>query len=243
MYTQPITLHDYQGQRQSVFQYLKKQRASIFFLTETYITKEMVNDINKDWDGPNYHSFGIPHPNGASKGASIFVKKETSFKFLNMKESGDGRKLIINCELENSKFSLIVIYAPNTKTERINFFNDVKCWMREFDLHTIIMGGDFNTIMDKSLDKKGGRQAELGSSKALNKHICNTFDLVDIWRIKNPGKKSFTHKQSNPLVLTRIDFFLVSKSLMTNICSCDIQPSIKSDHRAVTCSFVIKKCK
>ena len=146
----------------------------------------------------------------------------------------------MNCEIENFKFTMVAIYAPNTQTERVRFFKDVKILMQDNEQYTIIMGGDFNTIIDHTLDKKGGRPAELQSGKSLKDNIFKVFDVHDIWRYRNPKKLFFTHKQTNPVILTRIDFWLISKSLTKDIYSCDILPSIKSDHRAISMIFTVR---
>ena len=52
------------------------------------------------------------------------------------------------------------------------------------------MGGDFNCPLNQSIDKKGGL---LNPRKAVMSTVGNLqeeLDLVDIWRIKNPGKKA-----------------------------------------------------
>ena len=190
----------------------KNKKQCIFFLSETFITEELVDCVRRDWDVPNYHTFGTPDVNGASKGVSIFVKKDIHFKFLNKKTSNDGRNLLINCTVDNNKFSYVVVYASRTKNERIAFFRDLELWLRDCELHTLIMGGDFNTIMNKRFDKKSCLPAEMESGKCLKEHVCNTFDLIDIWRHRNPNKTFFTQK-TNPLILTRRDFWLISKTL------------------------------
>ena len=230
-----------QTKRQAVFKWISNQKANICFLSETYITHDIVDNVNTDWTGLCYHSYGIKHAKGASRGVSILVKNNIPFTFLDEITSEDGRKLIVNCDIGGTKFSLISIYAPNSKKERVNFFADVKRCLNDIELHNIIMGGDFNTVVDKHLDKKGGLPAETHSSKALTKHLINHFNLFDPWRTQNPTKQHFTHKQVNPLILTRIDFWLVSKKLQTDIISSNIIPSIRTDHRAITFEFHVKQ--
>ena len=102
------------------------------------------------------------------------------------------------------------------------------------------MGGNFNTIMNKRHDKKGGLPAEKESGKCLKAHVRNTFDLIDILRYRNPNKAFFTHEQSNPLILAWIDFWLISKNIIKDVCTSVILPAIKTDHRAITLSFSTK---
>ena len=72
--------------------------------------------------------------------------------------------------------------------------------------HRIIIGGDFNVVNDPDLDCSGGTPKEKESIKFLNS-ICLSYDLIDIWRTRNPDRKLFTWKQKNPLVQRRLDFW------------------------------------
>ena len=49
----------------------------------------------------------------------------------------------------------------------------------------IIMGGDFNVILDPDLDGFGGKPKLKESAKEIE-NICLLRDLVDIWRVRNP---------------------------------------------------------
>ena len=55
----------------------------------------------------------------------------------------------------------------------------------------IIMGGDFNITFDTRLDCSGGAPTKKDSVKVIE-DMCVTYDLIDIWRIRNPETKRFT---------------------------------------------------
>ena len=63
------------------------------------------------------------------------------------------------------------------------------------------------------------------------------FDLVDIWRIRNPTASRFTWRQKTPLEQRRLDYWLISDSLQDEIISVEIKASIKTDHSAITLSI------
>ena len=67
----------------------------------------------------------------------------------------------------------------------------------------------FNVVNDPDLDCSGGRPKEKESIKFHNS-ICLNYDLIDILRTRNPDRKLFSWKQNNPLVQTRLDFWLIS---------------------------------
>ena len=68
-------------------------------------------------------------------------------------------------------------------------------------------------------------------------NICLLWDLVDIWRLRNPEIKRFTWRQKTPLIQRRLDFWLVDNALQEEIDQADIVPSIKSDHSAILLSI------
>ena len=63
------------------------------------------------------------------------------------------------------------------------------------------------------------------------------FDLVDIWRIRNPTASRFTWRQKTPLEQRRLDYWLISDSLQDEIISVGIKASIKTDHSVITLSI------
>ncbi|KAL9978190.1 hypothetical protein ACROYT_G015684 [Oculina patagonica] len=97
----------------------------------------------------------------------------------------------------------------------------------------LIIGGDFNVHLDAELDNEGGRVEKKDSVKNIS-DIKLEYDLVDIWRIRNPDKRQFTWRQKRPWVQRRLDYWLISDCLQDFIEHADIIPSIKSDHSAIT---------
>lgn len=65
----------------------------------------------------------------------------------------------------------------------------------------------------------------------------NTHNLIDIYiyieREFYPDVTRYTWRKPNPLKQARLDFILVSNSLICNVKSCDILGSYRSDHSAV----------
>ena len=68
-----------------------------------------------------------------------------------------------------------------------------------------------------------------------------TYDLIDIWRIHHPEKKSFTWTQKKPFIRCRLDFWLISNAVQDNVSKTDIIPAIKSDHSAITLLLTVQK--
>ena len=83
-----------------------------------------------------------------------------------------------------------------------------------------------NVAIDPDLDCSGGNQMKKDSVKKVQ-DLCLDFDLVDIWRIRNPETKHFTWRQKNPFIQRRLDYWLTSDICQEDIEKTDIIPSIK----------------
>ena len=64
--------------------------------------------------------------------------------------------------------------------------------------------------------------------------IQGDLDLIDIWRVKNSITKSYTWSQNSPMILCRLDYWLISNNLQDLTTSKDIIPAIKTDYSAIS---------
>ena len=64
--------------------------------------------------------------------------------------------------------------------------------------------------------------------------LCSSYDLIDIWRIKNPDVKHLTWRQKNPIIQRCLDFWLISSTVLEEVEDVDIIPAIRTDHSAIT---------
>ena len=81
-----------------------------------------------------------------------------------------------------------------TKTQISNFVQNLLTTLRKnnFDEEeNIIIGGDFNCPPHPILDRKGGLLIPRKSVVTTIEDLQEELDLVDIWRVKNPERKSF----------------------------------------------------
>ena len=84
-----------------------------------------------------------------------------------------------------------------------------------------------------NLNGQGGRPTLKESAKQVE-DICLSHDLVNIWRVRNPGTKCISWCQKTPFIQRRLDYWLIDNTLQEEIDQVDIIPSIKSDHSAIS---------
>ena len=162
----------------------------------------------------------------------ILFNNELHFEIKSEYIDTEGRYILVEATIQDLPFLLVNLYAPTKSREQRKFFDDVKSALDEFDLDPdceIIIGDDFNTHLNPTLDNLGGRIETKPSVRRIKD--------IDIWRIHHPEKKSFTWTQKKPFIRRRVDFWLISNAVQDNVSKTDIIPAIKSDHSAITLLF------
>ena len=166
----------------------------------------------------------------------ILVRSDLDLDLKFVKCDDEGRWIIMEAEVQGSLFLFVNIYAPNKIQEQCSFFDnlnkDFEDCVANTEEHRIILGGDLNVTFEPDLDCSGGKPFKKDSVKHIQ-DLCLDFDLVDIWRIRNPESKRFTWRQRNPFIQRRLDYWLVSGACQDDFERCDIIPSINSDRSAI----------
>ena len=152
----------------------------------------------------------------------------------------DGRFLMCEFRFCNQVFRVCCVYAPNSNPQRNQFLEDVS--VRIDPSVPSVLAGDFNTVFDRSLDRRGSDPFDVHreSSCALNR-LLNACSLIDIWRYLHPTSSSYTWTRSNGSLSSRIDFILVPHVWFPSVSSCDIVACPFSDHCAVVMSVRVPK--
>ena len=71
--------------------------------------------------------------------------------------------------------------------------------------------------------------------------LIESFELCDIWRIRNPTEKRFTFRQNqiSGYIQRKLDYFFVSNRLQESINNTDILASLSTDHSPI--SFTLRR--
>ena len=223
--------------RLALFRWLKQQKCDIALFQETHFTSELEDCINNEWDGKAFHSFGSAH----SKGVSIFTKQSSCLNIIDVNEYVEGRGILLNITVDDTALSIFNIYAPNDMKSRNIFFKEAKTWCSKKQIGALIVGGDFNEVINQKNDRIS-RQIQHGPLNKTTqlKHFISHLDLTDVWREINPDTCQYTWRTKDNRSRSRLDMWLVENSQMTNITSCDIRPSVLTDHQSVSVKINIQ---
>ena len=52
-----------------------------------------------------------------------------------------------------------------------------------------------------------------------------------------PNTRRYTWRQSNPIIQSRIDYWLITSDIFYSVNECDIKSAIKTDHSLISLNF------
>ena len=84
------------------------------------------------------------------------------------------------------------------------------------------------------------RQNNVKSCKKVLEKI-DKLDLIDIWRDRHKTSNEYTWRQNFYKKMARLDFFLISETLIDIYADSKIEPSYRSDHCPVQLKLFISK--
>ena len=219
---------------------MRKQRILILGLQETHLNEEEAEKIKKMCPKIEIIS------NGKFKnkeGIAFAINKELANKMTwNHKILIEGRasRLTINLE-EDRGIDVILIYAPNSDNDKIQFFADLKERLsEEQNIENAIIMGDFNSV-EHELDRFPHRKDE---DKVTNswKKIKRKFRLIDGWRTHNELNKGYTFIQPVTNSMSRIDRIYLNEEIYPYGYNWSHIDSAKlSDHDLVAVDILKKK--
>ena len=112
--------------------------------------------------------------------------------------------------------------------------------MDKLELSTLIVGGDWNCTLAKK-DRVGGSDWKPSNYKNLLLTTMETFDLVDIQRVRHPQLRKYSYVSKVLKLKSRIDFFLVAQNLTRFVKKSDIYPSVCTGSPSNFHVFVVEK--
>ena len=221
--------------------FFKKLDADIYCLQEVKAEKDQI-----DFDPKGYYCYLNPAERKGYSGTLIYTKeKPLSVKFGIGIDEHDHEGRVITAEYDN--FYLVNQYVPNVKRDlsrldyRMVWEDDLKKYLKNLENNKpVIVCGDFN-VAHTEKDIKNAK-ANIGNagftyeerdkfSKLLESGFIDTFRYYNPDVIDKYSWWSYMGKAREKNVGWRIDYFIVSKSIIENISNPVIYDDVfGSDH-------------
>lgn len=151
-----------------------------------------------------HHSFVAIRLGGAdywlpnARGVAILVRRSLQCRIINQINDEEGRILLIEVEVQGLVVTFGSLYAPtqDKPAEQIKFLDSLEKYLETFSQANIILGGDFNCLLNPSLDRSTTIPPPLQNTsnqyRLRIKAIVEDRRLCDIWRVRRPQEKGFT---------------------------------------------------
>jgi len=200
--------------------WLKEQHVDAAVLTETCCTSSPEDLLCRQPGAgvllPGARFFHVPGT-GHTEGVCIILGPSLAHSDAQMVPGppGSGRALRVDLRLQQQLVSLVGVYAPAQPAARPGFFADQLRPLLPLDGRPLLVGGDFNCVLDPAdcVHPPGAAPpanstrhvgaAELGALMA--EHA-----LVDVWRQQHGAQREHTHWSAAATSGARLDRWLLS---------------------------------
>jgi exonuclease III len=230
--------------RNLVFTELSKYQNDIILLQETHSTVFDEKHFRTKW-GPNIF---FSHGESNSKGVCTIIPKNFSGKCELYHSDLEGRLLIVKISIDDTELYLFNLYFPtsNHETDQITLLMELNDHLTDNSAGNIVLGGDWNVILNDNLDKKSKSTNTCPNYKFRDNllRLIEEHNLIDCWRLSNPTAKKFTcrsGKGNGIATLSRIDMLIISENLLNIMTNNKIEAGYMTDHNYITVTLKIVK--
>ncbi|KAF7708201.1 hypothetical protein HF521_017258, partial [Silurus meridionalis] len=214
-------------------------QADVAFIQETHVGPDCYKKILKNHEGWNV--FFTVH-SSKTKGVAILIKKTVKkFKYICHDEDCNGSYIVLFCHLFGELHTLVNVY--NHKADKF-FLAKLKDYLVETAEGVLVVGGDFNTVLHPSFDRKSSSsQARHSPFREFLELFIVSLNLRDTWSYLRPTDWDYTRRQNNSF--SRIDMFLLPEHRMERVRTITVkrniteQPSF-SDHFPLVLDLTVR---
>ena len=157
-------------------------------------------------------------------GVAIRHSEGKSFTLAERKTDKNGRILLLDVIIHEQNFVLVNLYNANTERNQLNTIDELREMLKSvnnINAKQIILSKDFNlySVYFDSFLGNEDKNPILKKNIAKMIELNNTFELSDIWRLRNTKTKKILFGKIIGLALFNVDwtflFQIFYKSLFT----------------------------
>ena len=217
------------NKRGKMLNWANRKKFDIMNIQESHMEDKDINSWKEQWKGGIHHSSGSNN----SRGVTTLIRKDLDHQIKGEHKDKNGRWIVLDICIKGKEYTIGNFYGPNNDDPQ--HIDDMLKKVEELDNANCILSGDFNFVFNPKIDKTGGTLKTNFKCRNTTVNWMEEKNMVDIWRLKNPTTRKYTWKSNTkPPVMCRLDFALVSESLMGQYHDSDIVPGFRSDHACVT---------
>ncbi len=202
-----------------------------------------LNDIEKRLKFLGYSIFHNSQIN--SRGTAILIANSLDYAVNNTFKDDDCNILLMKIRIKGVSVTIGSIYGPNHDNQP--FFDTLKEKITMFNSDFVIFGGDWNTTYDSRPSNHDQDVLNTVSIPSVRRsawlnQLCTECNIIDPFRYFYPDTKEYTYVPFAAAAnnRSRLDFFLITESLLGQCVNCRIPHSLSSllfDHKPVFLQF------
>lgn len=216
--------------RKAIFLYFRKFKCDLFFVQEAH---NVPADV-KFWKGQWGRDLWGAHKSEKAAGVMV-LKGNFSGEIIGHECDPEGHFIIFTLSFCSKVLITVNIYGYNSRFENSTLFDTIDeriaHWLGKFPNACLVIGGDFNVVMDNKLDRFPPR-----NDKPANRYLrafMEKYELYDVFR-KKFSTKAYTWLSKDLTKQSRLDYWLISKSIAADLAEVVIHPAPLSDHKIIT---------
>ena len=214
-----------------VFDHFKTSKFAIILLQETKTTFRNENKIKREWH--NHRVIINSTKSENASGGCMILFNSHNIIVLDTILTSDGKCIVVDFELNGSRYHLVNTYFPNDTSDQKAFI--LSLYPLVSSQYPIILGGDFNLALNSNIDRYPVRNYKDAHVTDLES-LIDTFDLHDACRKLYPFQPFYSFRRGQ--TKSRIDHFFISKNCIID--SYQHQDFSSSDHDIISVSIVIQ---
>ena len=222
------------GKRLDLFMKWRKEKYDIILIQDTHWSRETIIQVKEEWGAKTINSTFSTN----ARGTSILINKNLEYTLGMINIDPDGNYVLIEINLPND-LSLIIgsVYGPNE--DKPSFYENLNKLINDIGNPNIILGGDWNSTRDFKIDNNNYKKLNNPKITQEITKLMNTYNLIDIWREKNPNTRRYTWLQGVSNKQARLDYFLCNQELISIITGEDILYKYRSDHAPIVMTIIL----
>ena len=221
--------------RKDVFEFLREKDSNIIFLQETHLKTELENYIRSSWG----YNVWLSGRESNKNGVAILFKNNFEYKMTNVYRDPQGCFIVMNIYIEILKkdITLVNLYGPSSG-DKPEFFERIFGLIDQYNNECVVLAGDWNCVLDMKIDVRN-YSSTVNRPRTRNKLLdfMVEHNFVDAFRDMYPDKRAYTWRKFNSYKQARLDYFLVSETMISITKNVNITPGYRSDHSLVTLSL------
>lgn len=214
--------------RKDVLNYIRSKSPDIVLLQDIHVSEEKVNVFLNEWGFE-----GIVSPGASNaRGTAILFNNTFEYVIHNTFRDTDGNYVLVDISVLNQRISLGSIYGPSK--DKPDFYQNIFQLLEDMKNEEILIGGDWNLVMNPNKDYSNYRQVNNSRARATVLRQMRAFNMIDIWRHLHEHDKKYTWRTEKFRKQARLDFYLMSESLKYLALDSNIESGYRTDHSMIT---------